>query len=66
MPRAADVHEQTEIERVERWRLQELERAGYPTRSAEALAARHDIDLRRAVEMLERGCPPELAVKILL
>jgi hypothetical protein len=60
------VLEDTELEKIERWRAEELERAGYGTRAAGRLAARHDIDLHVAVELLEQGCPAELAVKILL
>jgi hypothetical protein len=60
------VLEDTELEKIERWRAEELERAGFGTRAAGRLAARHDIDLHRAVGLLEQGCPPELAVKILL
>jgi hypothetical protein len=58
--------EDTEVERIQAWRAEELERAGYGTRAAGRLAARHDIDLHRAVGLVEQGCPPELAVKILL
>ena len=58
--------EQSEIERIERWRAEELERAGYEPRSAGRLAVRHDVDLHTAVELLERGCPTDLALKILL
>ena len=58
--------EQTETERIERWRAEELQRAGYEPRAAGRLAVRHDVDLHAAVELLERGCPPELALKILL
>jgi hypothetical protein len=63
-----EVHvlEDTELEKIERWRAEELERAGYGTRAAGRLAARHDIDLHYAVELLDLGCPPELAIKILL
>ena len=57
---------QTEIERIERWRAEELERAGYEPRAAGRLAVRHDVDLHTAVELLERGCPTDLALKILL
>ena len=60
------VLEDTELEKIERWRTEELMRAGYGTRSAGRLATRHDIDLHRAVQLLDMGCPPELAVKILL
>ena len=61
-----DVRERSEIERVERWRAAVLERAGYPHEAAARIAARHDVDLHRAVQLLERGCSPELALKILL
>jgi hypothetical protein len=63
-----EVHvlEDTELEKIERWRAEELERAGYGTRAAGRLAARHDIDLHYAKELLDLGCPPELAIKILL
>jgi hypothetical protein len=58
--------EQSEIERIERWRAEELERAGYEPRAAGRLAVRHDVDLHAAVDLLERGCPTDLALKILL
>ena len=61
-----DLHVETESERIERWRVQELERAGYAVTDAIELAGRSYVDLHRAVELLERGCAPELAVKILL
>jgi hypothetical protein len=60
------VLEDTELEKIERWRAEELMRAGYGARAAGRLAARHDVDLHRAVELLERGCSAELATKILL
>lgn len=60
------VLEDTEQIQIELWRSEELERAGYSHRAAGRLAARHDIDLHLAVRLLERGCPPELALKILL
>ena len=65
---ATDVHllEQTEIERIERWRAEELERAGFEPRAAGRLAVRHDVDLRFSVQLLSRGCPHDLALKILL
>jgi hypothetical protein len=66
MMAAAEIYEETEAERVERWRAEELERAGFDPRSAAALAARADVDLHAAMGLLERGCPLELALKILL
>ena len=58
--------EETEAERIERWRAEELERAGYEPRSAAKIAVRPDIDLHVAVDLLARGCPADLALKILL
>ena len=61
-----DVHDVSEIEQVERWRREALERGGYPPDAAARIAARHDVDLHEAVGLLERGCPPETALQILL
>ncbi len=55
-----------EIDRVEQWRLASLERAGYDLESAAVLAASTEVDLHRAVTLLERGCPVDLALRILL
>jgi hypothetical protein len=55
-----------EIERVELWRLDSLERAGYDTESAAVLAASPEVDLHLAVSLLERGCSVDLALQILL
>jgi hypothetical protein len=60
------IWEQDEQDRVERWRQRELERAGFPPRDAATLAARNDVDLHRAVDLLQCGCPRDLALKILL
>jgi hypothetical protein len=57
---------ETEAERVERWRVEALENAGYDAESAGQLAARSDVDLHQAVELLQGGCPAELALRILL
>jgi hypothetical protein len=65
---ATDIYlvDQTEIERIERWRADELERAGYEPRAAGRLAVKHEIDLHTAIDLLKRGCPPDLALQILL
>jgi len=47
------------------WRFDCLERAGYPSKLAVALAENADVDLHDAVELLKRGCPVEQAVRIL-
>jgi hypothetical protein len=57
---------ETETEKVERWRAEVLENAGYDLDSAHQLAARPDVDLHRAIELIESGCPQELALQILL
>jgi hypothetical protein len=64
MPAAEEIIE-TELERVERWRAAELVRVGFPGDDAVALAARLDVDLHEAIALVQRGCPPELAVRIL-
>jgi len=60
------VYEETEAQRIESWRSQELERAGYDPRAAAELARRHDVDLHRAVELMTSGCPADMALHIRL
>jgi hypothetical protein len=55
-----------DVEQVEAWRLDVLVKGGYPQWLAKRLARWLDIDLHRAVELVRRGCQPELAAKILL
>lgn len=63
---AAETQDRTELDRVEEWRREELERAGYGVAAAGELARRHDVDLHAAIALLENGCPAEVAVQILL
>ncbi len=56
---------ETELDRVERWRTAELMRVGFAGDDAVVLAGRMDVDLHEAIELVQRGCPPELAVRIL-
>ena len=66
MPADTDIEVvETELERVERWRTSELMRVGFPGDDAVALAARTDVDLHEAIELVRRGCPPDLALRIL-
>ena len=58
--------QETEQERIERWRAEELERAGYEPAAAALLASRTDVDLHYAIDLLGNGCQPELALQILL
>ena len=61
-----EVKADTELDRIERWRAEELERAGYDHEQAALIAARHDVDLHSAVDIIRQGCSPELALSILL
>ena len=65
---AAELQERpdVEIELVEQWRAHSLARAGYDPESAAVLAASHEVDLHLAMRLLERGCPVDLALQILL
>ena len=56
----------TEIERIERWRAEALERAGYAPEAAREIAARLDVDLHQATDLLVQGCSQDLALRILL
>jgi hypothetical protein len=56
----------SEQELVEQWRAERLELAGYPAADAANLAARPDVDLHHAAELLAKGCPVEVALLILL
>ncbi|HET8741994.1 MAG TPA: hypothetical protein VFM41_05180 [Gaiella sp.] len=48
------------------WRFDALCRSGFDLDAAAVLAANVEIDLHQAVELVGRGCPPELAARILL
>jgi hypothetical protein len=51
--------------RVVSWRREQLVAAGFEPRLARALARDARVDLHALIELVERGCPPELAVLIL-
>jgi hypothetical protein len=50
---------------VEAWRLRRLLDAGFPAALAREVATTPGIDLHAVLALLDRGCPPELAVRIL-
>jgi hypothetical protein len=66
MTAAESLREDTELERVQAWRAEELERAGYPPAAAAKLAARLDVDLHLAIDLVRQGCTPDVALSILL
>ena len=48
------------------WRFDQLMRSGYDTDEAVAVAAQFEVDLHQAEELVVNGCPPALALRILL
>lgn len=50
---------------VVRWRRRRLQRAGFDVALAEKLASDRGFDLHAVLELIDRGCPPELAARIL-
>jgi hypothetical protein len=63
---AAELTQETEQERIQRWRAGELVRVGFEPAAAAAIAARFDVDLHDAIALVRAGCEPELALQILL
>jgi hypothetical protein len=55
-----------ELIRVLVWRFKQLCRSGFELELATTIAARVDVDLHRAIDLVEHGCPPELAGRIVL
>ena len=47
------------------WRLCRLLEAGYPRQLAETLASAREVDLHALLELVDRGCPPALAARIM-
>ena len=47
------------------WRRAQLLRSGFPQRLAAEVARDGRYDLHRLIELVERGCSPELALRIL-
>jgi hypothetical protein len=50
---------------VEAWRLRRLVDGGFPLPLALQLAATPGVDLHALLGLVDRGCPPELAARIL-
>jgi hypothetical protein len=47
------------------WRRCRLAEAGFPLVLATVLAGRRDVDLHELLQLVDRGCRPELAARIL-
>jgi hypothetical protein len=48
------------------WRYSQLARSGYSPDAAMTLATHWEVDLHQAADLVERGCPTGLALRILL
>jgi hypothetical protein len=56
---------QPRTERHVDWRRRCLRRAGFNRAIADQLAPDFSFDLHALLELVDRGCPPDLAVRIL-
>jgi len=56
----------SEEEQVMQWRLEELERVGYTAQDALTIALDPTVDLHRATDLVRRGCPHDVALRILI
>lgn len=61
----ADGYDDTEAVVLD-WRVETLRRAGFDADAALDLAFTKHVDLHDAVGLVERGCPPLTALRILL
>jgi hypothetical protein len=62
---AQQTREAHEAFEVVRWRRRQLAAAGFGPPLASRLARDPRWDLHALIELVEQGCPPELAVRIL-
>ncbi len=62
---APETRSEREEERILRWRFDRLREAGFADADAAELAARRDVDLHHATDLMRRGCPAGTALRIL-
>lgn len=60
-----ELRPQNEAYEVVSWRRDQLAHCGFPLSLASRLARDARFDLHALIELVERGCEPELAVRIL-
>jgi hypothetical protein len=53
------------LDQVVRWRREQLEESGFAPALAARVAENTHYDLHALIELVERGCPRELALRIL-
>jgi hypothetical protein len=56
---------ESDLDPVQAWRFERLRAAGLPDQLAERVSVDGAIDLHALLELVDRGCPAELAVRIL-
>jgi hypothetical protein len=61
----ADTGADPEASEIAAWRRTRLRRAGFDDTLAERLARECAVDLHALIGLVERGCPPPLAARIL-
>ena len=54
-----------DADEVVRWRREQLVASGFASPAATRLAENAGYDLHALIELVERGCPPDLAARIL-
>jgi hypothetical protein len=59
-----DVHHGHHVEEVAAWRREQLVASGFTPTLAGALAQDSAYDLHALIELVELGCPPALAIRI--
>ena len=62
---ATRAENERETEDVVTWRREQLRHSGFPCRLALHVAADPHYDLHALIELVEHGCQPQLAVRIL-
>jgi hypothetical protein len=55
----------SEAKAVVAWRRQRLSAAGFDPSTADALARNSTVDLHAVLKLVDAGCPPSLAARIL-
>lgn len=58
--------EEADSDGVLTWCYESLRRAGFVSGDATRLARARELDRHEAIELAERGCPPPLALRILI
>ena len=58
-------HHHTGAPEIASWRCRQLMASGFPHSLARRVAHDTSYDLHALIELVERGCPPALAVRIL-